>query len=84
MLLNRRGVQKRKAATALEFACEGATLVLAGRRMDALETAASECQKSGGRAVVASCDVANDGDLQALVSNTMTGPHAVRRMFPMA
>ena len=34
-------------ATALEFAAEGATLVLAGRRMDALETTVSECAKVG-------------------------------------
>lgn len=58
-------------ATALEFACEGATLVLAGRRMDALHTAAAEVQKSGGRAEVMHCDVIKEEDLQSLVGKTV-------------
>ena len=58
-------------ATALEFACEGATLVLAGRRMDALQTTASEVQRSGGVADTAHCDVVKEEDLQHLVGTTM-------------
>jgi NAD(P)-dependent dehydrogenase (short-subunit alcohol dehydrogenase family) len=58
-------------ATALEFACEGATCIVAGRRMDALETAAMECRKSGGKGDVAHCDVAIEADLQALIAGTI-------------
>ena len=58
-------------ATALEFAAEGATLVLAGRRMDALRVAAGECTEAGGSAITARCDVAVDEDLQALVGTTI-------------
>ena len=39
-------------AVALAFAEEGATCVLAGRRLDALETCAAEVRRSGGKAVV--------------------------------
>jgi NAD(P)-dependent dehydrogenase (short-subunit alcohol dehydrogenase family) len=59
-------------ATALEFAAEGATCVLAGRRMDALETAALECTSSGGNGDAVHCDVAIDGDLRALVDHAMS------------
>jgi short-subunit dehydrogenase len=58
-------------ATALEFACEGATVILAGRRRDALETAAAESRSSGGKAQVVRCDVAIDDDLQNLVASTI-------------
>lgn len=58
-------------ATALEFASEGATCVLAGRRMDALETAALECKSSGGNGEVARCDVAIEDDLRALIEGTI-------------
>jgi NAD(P)-dependent dehydrogenase (short-subunit alcohol dehydrogenase family) len=61
-------------ATALEFACEGATVVLAGRRMDALETSALECRASGGNAQVVRVDVAKDEDLRNLVDTTL-GAH---------
>jgi NAD(P)-dependent dehydrogenase (short-subunit alcohol dehydrogenase family) len=59
-------------ATALEFACEGATLLLAGRRMDALETAAKECRHSGGEAEIVHCDVAKDEDLQHLIGRAIS------------
>jgi len=58
-------------STALEFAAEGATLVLAGRRMDALATAVRECEDSGARAEALHCDVAIDEDLVGLVNTTM-------------
>ncbi len=60
-------------ATAIEFAAEGATLLLAGRRMDALETAAAECRRAGGRAETVSCDVAKDEDLRGLVDAAIQG-----------
>jgi short-subunit dehydrogenase len=55
---------------ALEFAAEGATCVIAGRRMDALHTTAGEVRKAGGRAEVVSCDVMQDQDLQHLAGWT--------------
>jgi NAD(P)-dependent dehydrogenase (short-subunit alcohol dehydrogenase family) len=58
-------------ATALEFAQEGATCVLAGRRMDALQTAAGECRHSGGAAEIVRCDVMKEEDLQGLVATTL-------------
>jgi short-subunit dehydrogenase len=58
-------------AIALEFACEGATVIVAGRRMDALATSAQECRESGGRAETAHCDVAKDADLQSLVEKAI-------------
>lgn len=58
-------------ATALEFAQEGATCVLAGRRMDALQTAAGEVRHSGGKADIVACDVMKEDDLTALVANTI-------------
>lgn len=59
-------------ATALEFAAEGATLVLAGRRMDALRLAGGEVRDAGGRADIVRCDAVDEEDLQALVEKTMT------------
>jgi NAD(P)-dependent dehydrogenase (short-subunit alcohol dehydrogenase family) len=61
-------------ATALAFAEEGATCVLAGRRMDALQTTAGEVRHSGGTPDVMQCDVMQDEDLTALVSKTI-GAH---------
>ena len=61
-------------ATALAFAEEGATCVLAGRRMDALQNAAGEVRHSGGVADVVHCDVMKEQDLQALVGKTI-GAH---------
>jgi short-subunit dehydrogenase len=58
-------------ATALAFAEEGATLVLAGRRMDALRTAVGECDEMGVQARAVHCDVAMDDDLVGLVNTTM-------------
>jgi len=58
-------------ATAIEFACEGATVLLAGRRMDALETAANECRHAGGHAEIVHCDVAKEEDLRALVGKAI-------------
>jgi NAD(P)-dependent dehydrogenase (short-subunit alcohol dehydrogenase family) len=59
-------------AAALEFAADGATCVIAGRRMDALRTTAGEVTHSGGKADVVHCDVMKDEDLVALVEKTVT------------
>ena len=59
-------------ATAIEFGAEGATLLLAGRRMDALQTAAAEALRAGANAAeIVHCDVAKDADLQALVGKAI-------------
>jgi short-subunit dehydrogenase len=60
--------------TAIEFAAEGATLLLAGRRMDALNTAAAECLHSGAGSVeIVHCDVAKDEDLSAFAGRAIVG-----------
>ena len=58
-------------ATALEFAAEGATVVLAGRRMDALRTTAAEVGDAGGKAMVVRCDVVIEEQLRALVDRAI-------------
>jgi len=58
-------------ATALEFAAEGAALVLCGRRMDALGAAVHECREARATAEAVRCDVAVEDDLVNLVNMTM-------------
>lgn len=58
-------------ATAIEFGAEGAVTLLAGRRMDALETAAGEVRNAGGRAETIHCDVAKEEDLKRLVGHAI-------------
>jgi uncharacterized protein len=52
------------AALSLEFAREGADVVLAARRRDRLELVAAGIGAIGRRAVVAPCDVTREGDLE--------------------
>ena len=52
------------AALSLEFAREGADVVLAARRRDRLESLAAEIGAIGRRAVVFPCDVTREGDLE--------------------
>lgn len=58
-------------AVALEFAAEGAALLLGGRRMDALQISARECRDAGGRGEAISCDVAVEEDLQGIVDRAI-------------
>jgi NAD(P)-dependent dehydrogenase (short-subunit alcohol dehydrogenase family) len=53
-------------ATALAFACEGATVVLGARREEALRKTAEECEQAGGRALAVPADVTNEEDIRAL------------------
>jgi short-subunit dehydrogenase len=53
-------------ATALEFAKQRATLLLAARREGALQEVAQECEHLGARAVAVRTDVTYESDVQAL------------------
>ncbi len=53
-------------ATALGFAREGARVVLAARRADALEEVARECRAAGGEAVAVPTDVTDERAVQQL------------------
>ena len=52
---------------ALSFAREGATVVLAARRLAMLESVAAEVEAAGGRALYQSTDIASDEQCNALV-----------------
>ena len=53
-------------ATALAFAREGASVVLAARREQPLLEAAAECEAQGGRALVVPTDVTDEGAVEEL------------------
>jgi short-subunit dehydrogenase len=53
-------------ATALAFAGEGASVVLAARRQQLLLEVAAECEASGGRALVVPTDVTDEGAVKEL------------------
>ncbi|AQZ70283.1 short-chain dehydrogenase [[Actinomadura] parvosata subsp. kistnae] len=53
-------------ATALAFAAKGAAVVLAARRREALEEAALECERRGGRALAVPTDVTDADAVQEL------------------
>lgn len=59
-------------ATALHLAREGVAVVLGARRTSLLEATAGQITAAGGRAAVVTMDVANEGDVEALVE-TATG-----------
>ena len=58
------------AALANEFARQGADVALAARRTDRLEALAAEVRARGRRALVLTCDVTRDGDLERAVART--------------
>src|SRR5687767_7489228 len=51
---------------ALEFASAGASVVLAARRGEALDTVARECETAGGTAIPVSVDVSSERDVEQL------------------
>lgn len=55
-------------ATALEMAKQGAGLVLAARRADALQEVAEECKALGGKALVVPTDVTDPGQMNTLAA----------------
>src|SRR5215203_3390175 len=58
-------------ATALAFAAKGATVVLAARRLAALEEVARECEGRGGDALVVPTDVAESDAVQQLATRAV-------------
>ncbi len=58
-------------AAAVAFAREGAHVVLAARREQALEEAAEECRTSGVTALAVATDVTRETDLEALARSTV-------------
>jgi NADP-dependent 3-hydroxy acid dehydrogenase YdfG len=58
------------AATARELGRRGATVVLAARRADALETQARAIREAGGEAVAMATDVSDPGQVSLLVDRT--------------
>jgi NAD(P)-dependent dehydrogenase (short-subunit alcohol dehydrogenase family) len=60
-------------ATGLEFARHGAGVVLAGRRADALEELARECEAAGGQALAVPTDVADEAAMAELARRAVEG-----------
>lgn len=53
-------------ATALQFARQGATVVITGRREHVLQRLADECERLGGRALAIPADVTDQEAITAL------------------
>jgi NAD(P)-dependent dehydrogenase (short-subunit alcohol dehydrogenase family) len=53
---------------ARRFACEGATVVIAGRRREPLDTTVEEIVTAGGRARAVTADVTRPGDAERLIA----------------
>ena len=71
-------------AAAIRFAARGACVVLAARRVEALEETALECRVAGGRAVICPTDVSSESAVQvginrgfALACGSTDGQHHV-------
>lgn len=58
-------------ATALEFASQGHTVVLAARRAEALEKLKMECEEAGGRALAIPTDVSVEAEVNRLASTAL-------------
>ncbi|QKT02933.1 SDR family oxidoreductase [Ectothiorhodospiraceae bacterium 2226] len=58
-------------AAARSFAQEGAAVVLAARRRDALEEVAQECHAAGGQALVVATDVTDERQVQHLAQRAL-------------
>jgi short-subunit dehydrogenase len=58
-------------ATALRFAAEGASVVLAARRAEALAEVVAECERAGGRALALPTDTSDEGAVDALAERAV-------------
>ncbi len=56
----------------MEFANQGAQVVLAARRGEALDTVARECEAAGGTAIPVSVDVSNEQDMEQLAKTAIS------------
>jgi short-subunit dehydrogenase len=59
-------------ATAIAFARRGAAVVLAGRRVDALRSAAAECEEAGGHACAVVADVTDSAAMRHLAQEAVS------------
>jgi NADP-dependent 3-hydroxy acid dehydrogenase YdfG len=59
------------AATARRLAKDGATVVLAARRLDRIQTLANEISEQGGRTLAVQADVSDRAQVQALVNQAV-------------
>lgn len=59
-------------AMAVEFARQGATLALSGRRLERLQEVVDELEARGTRALAIRCDVAEEADVRAAVETTLS------------
>jgi len=57
-------------ATALAFACQGANVAVAGRRLEKVKEVAGEIKKQGGAALALQCDVTRAKDAERTVAET--------------
>jgi short-subunit dehydrogenase len=57
---------------AVELASEGASVVLAARRGEALDTVARECEAAGGTAFAVAVDVSNEHDVEQLADTAIS------------
>ena len=58
-------------AIALRLAQHGAKVMVSSRKIDVCQNVATEIRRSGGQAEVQACNIADKGQLQALVSGTL-------------
>lgn len=58
-------------ATALRFAAEGASVVIAARRIDACESTVAAIRAAGGRALAIPTDVTHEDQVETLVARTV-------------
>lgn len=56
---------------ALEFARQGATVAVSGRRVDRLNAVVAEIESAGGRALAVPCDVTDEAQVEAAVAQVI-------------
>ncbi|XP_059046911.1 uncharacterized oxidoreductase SSP0419-like [Achroia grisella] len=59
------------AATAVQFAKEGAKVVIVGRNESKLKNVAEQCARSGNKPLVVKADVSNDDEVKRIVTETI-------------